>query len=221
MGRLDNRGFTMVEVMVVSVIFVLIAFGAGSLYLSARRGLDYSSAEAFLQRQGTLIEERLTEELKSATSVQVTGCREIDPTSSPAMPANTSVVYSRHYPGRATPTEFWCIYEYQRSSASPFAQLWRCPLASLSATTCTGGAANAENLLPPAPSSVGGQRVEVTKTTFCPTGVAPCAATGVTPASRAVDVWFEMNLYPPNSTNRNDRLLSNPRFFGFTIAYRN
>jgi prepilin-type N-terminal cleavage/methylation domain-containing protein len=221
MQRSDDRGFTIVELLVVSMVFLLIAFGAASLYLSARRGLDYSSAEAFLQRQGTLIEERLTEELKSATSVQVTKCREISPASTPVMPANTSIVYSRYYPGRATPTEYWCIYEYQRSSASPFAQLWRCPLASLSADTCTGGTANAENLLPSVPSSAGGQRVEITKTTFCPTGVAPCAATGVTPAARAVDVWFEMNLYPPNSTNPNNRLLYNPRFFGFTVAYRN
>ena len=215
---IEARGFTMVELLIALAIFVVVAFAAGSLYVSARRGLDYSSAEVFLQRQGTLIEERLTTELKSATSVQVTKCREVNPATSPPMAANKSIVYSLYYPGRATPIEYWCIYEYQRAAFSPFTQLWRCPLASLSADTCAGGSANAENLLPPVPTSAGGPRVEITNSTFCPTGVSPCTGSGVTPAARAVAIRFDMNLHPPQDTSS---ILYGARSYGFSISYRN
>ena len=215
---LDQRGFTMIEAIVAAGIFVLVAIGAGSLYVSARQGFDYSSTESYLQRQGTLIEERITQELKSANSVQVTKCREISPGSSPVMPANKSVVYSLFYPGRATPTEYWCIYEYQRPAYSPFAQLWRCPLADASADTCTGGATNAENLAPDTVRSFGGQRLEITNSAFCPSGVAPCIGSDVTPAARAIDVRFDMNVYPPNNTTS---LLYSARSFGFSVYYRN
>jgi prepilin-type N-terminal cleavage/methylation domain-containing protein len=213
----NAHGFTLPEVLIAAVIFLFVAIAAGSMYLSARRGFDLTTAESFLQRQGTLIEERLTSELKSANSVQVTPCREIDPTSSPAMGANKSIVYTRFYPLRVTnQTETWCVYEYQRSAFSAFPQLWRCPLAGAASTICTGGATNAENLLPPVPSSVAGQRVEVTNTIFCPTGISPC--TGATPVARSVDIRFQMNLYPSNTSTS---LLYGPRTFGFSMAYRN
>lgn len=213
----SHRGFSLVEILISGAIFLFVAFGASALYMSARRGFDYSSAETFLQRQGTLVEERLTSELKSANSVQVTPCREINPTSSPTMPANTSIVYTRFYPLRiSNQTETWCVYEYQRSAFSPFKQLWRCPLTDAAATICTGGGANAENLLPPVPSSVGGQRVEVLNSIFCPTGINPC--TGATPVPRSIDIRFQMNVHPSSSAAS---LLYGPRSFGFSVAYRN
>lgn len=214
----DERGFTLIEILIAAAISVLIAIAAGSLYLSARRGLEYSSTEAYLQRQGTWIEERITRELKSAASIQVTKCREISPASSPAMADNKSILYSLYYPGRATPSEYWCIYEYQRDAYSPFAQLWRCPLASASSDTCTGGATNAENLVPPVPPSFGGQRVEIANSTFCSSGVAPCTGSDVAPALRAVDIRFDMNVHPPSDTTS---LLFAARSFGFSVYYRN
>ena len=218
MHGLDQRGFTMIEAIVAAAIFVLVAIGAGSLYVSARQGFEYSSTESYLQRQGTLIEERITRELKSATSVQVSKCREISPASAPVMADNKSVVYSLFYPGRATPTEYWCLYEYQRPAYSPFAQLWRCPLPDASSDTCTGGASNAENLAPDTVRSFGGQRLEITNSVFCASGVAPCDAVNVAPAARTVDIRFEMNVYPPNSTSQ---LLYGARRFGFSVYYRN
>jgi len=215
---LDQGGFTMIEAIVAAAIFVLVAIGAGSLYVSARRGLEHSSTESYVQRQGTFIEQRITRELKSAASAQVAPCREISPSSSPVMPANKSIVYSLYYPGRATPTEYWCIYEYQRAAYGPFPQLWRCPLAAASSDTCTGGAANAENLAPDTVRSFGGQRIEIANSAFCPSGVAPCDGSDVTPAARAFDIRFEMNVYPSNGTAS---LLYAARSFGFSVYYRN
>jgi hypothetical protein len=204
-------------------VFIFVAFGMGSLYLSARQGFNYGSAEAFLQRQGTLVQERLTRELQSANSIQVLRCREVDPSSSPAMGANQSIIYTLYYAGRTTnQTEFWCIYQYKRASL-PFATLWRCPLADASPDqTCTGGTANAEDLVPPVPASVAGQRVEVVNSTFCfYTGVAPCPAAplaglGAPPGS--VDIRFDLDLHPETGTSS---LLYAPRRFGFGVAFRN
>ena len=211
----EARGITLTELLIGTAVFMLVVLGIGSLYLSARRGLDIGGAEAFVQRQGTLVQDRLTRELRTANSIQVATCGEVPG----SMSANKSIIYTLVFPGRTTnATEFWCIYEFKRPSL-PFSTLWRCPLANASANqTCTGSppTVSAENLLPPVPDSVAGQRVEVLNSTFCFTGISPCA--GPAPVARSVDIRFEMDLHPSNST---DSLLYGPRAFGFSVAFRN
>ncbi len=209
----DTRGFTMVEMLIAAVVFVFVASAVGALYLSTRQGFNYSSAEAFAQRQGTLVQQRLTRELQSATSIQVAKCAEASPGT---MPANTSIIYGLSFPGRTgNQTEYWCIYQFQRASFSPFSQLWRCPLANASASqTCTGGAANAENLMPPVPDSVAGERLEVLNSNFAFTascGGSPCLST-------SVNLRFDVDLHAQTTTAS---LLASPRRFGFTVAVRN
>ena len=51
------------ELLVAASIFVFVMFGIGSLYLSAKRGFDFGSAEAYVQRQGTHLQEELNRQL--------------------------------------------------------------------------------------------------------------------------------------------------------------
>lgn len=206
----DARGFTLIELLMATAIFIFIAFGMGSLYLSARDGFNYGSAEAFVQRQGTLVQEELTRQLQSATAIQIARCREVTPGS---MLANKSVIYTLYFPGRAAGSqyEYWCVYEYQRAAFSPFSQLWRCPLTDASIDqACNGGSASAENLLPPVPASVAGQRAEVLNTSVTPAPVAGIAT--------SVDISFDVNLHAQTSTAS---LLWSPRRFAFNVTIRN
>ena len=50
------------------------AVAIGSLYLSTQRAFDYGSAQAYAQRQGTMIQEELQRRLQRAVDFAVTGC---------------------------------------------------------------------------------------------------------------------------------------------------
>ena len=211
----DTGGVSLVELLVAAAVFMFVVFGVGSLYLSARRGFDFGSAEAFVQRQGTLLQERVTRDLQSATSLQVVRCG--------GAPADSgrSILYTLAFPGRPTnPVETWCIYW---QGPAPSGALWRCTAdPSTIPPPCTSGV---ENLLPPVPDSVvAGQLVEITDMTgktppwnFNPAGVM-CGATPAPCGPTAVDVVFEMDLHPPSS---GVSLLYGVKRFGFTVAVRN
>ncbi len=204
------------EVLIASVIFVFVAFGMGSLYLSAKRGFDLGSAESYAQRQGTLVQEDLNRQLQSAVSIQIAGCSEVA-----TFPANRSLIYTLYFPGRApgSQLQYWCVYQYQRATFSPFSQLWRCPLASATANqVCDPSGEAPTNLFPgardaapgPVPDSVAGQRLEVLNTSMTPAPVAGIATT--------VDVSFDVDLHSPTSAAS---LLWSPRRFVLNVTIRN
>jgi hypothetical protein len=83
-------GYTMVEVLVAAAIFTLVGIGMGSLYVSTRDSLEAASAEAYVQRTGTLIEEELKNQISRARLLQVAHCR---PTGSVTIPAGKSLMY--------------------------------------------------------------------------------------------------------------------------------
>src|SRR5688572_12413978 len=84
-------GVTLVELLVAIPLVSIIAIGAGFLYLSARNALDLSTAESYVQRQGTLIEEEMVRQVSRANSLQVAQCRP----SGVTLVAGKSIIYNR------------------------------------------------------------------------------------------------------------------------------
>ena len=57
---------TLLELLVAGAIFTIVMGGVGAVYMSTRRALDVSSAQAFVQEQGTLLQEIIARELRPA-----------------------------------------------------------------------------------------------------------------------------------------------------------
>lgn len=207
----SRRGFTFVELMVASVIFVFVVFAVGALYLSAKRSLDFGSAEVYLQRQGTLIQEELARHILRAASAQVAQCGP----SGVTVPAGQSLLYQRLVASAATgalESEFWCIY--QPPPGGPPPSLWRCRVSGLAPPqTCSGTSENlVANVIQPLP----GQAVQVSNTSFAVAAVtcggSPCAT------AASIDIRFELDLLQGAS---GASLLWGPRRFGFNTTIRN
>jgi hypothetical protein len=129
-------GLTLIELLVAAVIFLTVLLAMGSVYLFARRGFEYATTETFLQRQGTLLTEVLTDHILRASALQVADCH----ASSATIPSGHSIMYRRSVAIAGglsdLSDEFWCIYRHQAAGGAP--SLWRCPIAALSAgQTCT------------------------------------------------------------------------------------
>ena len=214
----DARGFTIVELLVAAIIFAVVIFGMGSLYLSARQSFDFANVETFLQRQGTLIQEELARDILRAASLQVqttsaTLCR---PSSSVTIAANQSILYERFVQngsGGPLQTEFWCVYRHQPSGV-PYPSLYRCPLdptivgVNPPPYNCTQ---TAENLLagayvPP------GQALSVPDVSFSIPVLVPGAI------ATTVDLRFDLDL---RRTSPDASLLLSPRRFSFNTTVRN
>ena len=74
-GALGNaRGFSMVEMLITSLISVIVVSAAGSLYLTSKKAFDYGSSQAYVQRQGTLIQEQIARWAKNSVTVQRVLC---------------------------------------------------------------------------------------------------------------------------------------------------
>jgi hypothetical protein len=208
----DVRGYSMVELMVAAAIFMVVAFGMGSMYLFSRQSFDTASTETFLQRQGTLIQEELTRHILRASALEVQPsatplCR---PSAAATIPLNESLLYQRFVQDASTgvlQTEFWCVYRHQPAGA-PFPLLYRCPVAGLAPPqNCT---ATGENLLAGAPVP-GNQALAVTGASFTLSPVAGAVAT-------TVDLSFDLDL---RRVTPNQSLVLAPRRFSFNTTIRN
>ncbi len=205
LGR-DRRGVTLVELLVASAIFAVVAVAVGSLYVSTQRAFDYGSAQASAQRQGTMIQEDLQRRLQSAVDFTVTGCG--------SATATASVRYN--LPNGS----LWCLHQDQKVSDT-FPQLYVCSLNSGiplfsggfacdvgSAQSLTGQAQamneNARKL---------GTQLRVASTTF----LTVSTLNGTSMAGRALDVRFDLYdgvMYSLNPGYTGMR-------FGFTTTLRN
>lgn len=70
----NERGFTLVELLVAAFLAGVVLLGASSLYVATTRAFDESSSQAALQRQGTLVMEELARQVRSATVITTTTC---------------------------------------------------------------------------------------------------------------------------------------------------
>lgn len=80
----DQRGFTLVELTLASVLGVVVLLGVFSLYLATTTAFDQSSSQATLQRQGTLAVDAIARQARRASAI-ARSC-------TPAAPAGTGRV---------------------------------------------------------------------------------------------------------------------------------
>jgi prepilin-type N-terminal cleavage/methylation domain-containing protein len=203
----DGRGFTLVEILVATAIFAIVAVAVGSFYVSTQRAFDYGSAQAFAQRQGTLLQEEVQRRLQRAVDFSVTPCG--------SGTATASVDY------RLPDGTRWCLHQDQKVGDT-FPQLYVCSVNSLiplvsggfacdagSARNLTGQAQNINEM-----AQRLGTRLRVANTTF----LTVSTMNGSVMAGRALDVRFDLydgamySLYPASYTGMR---------FGFTTTLRN
>jgi hypothetical protein len=202
-------GFTLLEVLITSFISVVVLSAVGSLYLTSRRAFTYSTSQAYVQRQGTLIQEQIARWAKNSTTVQRVLCG-----------GNATAGRSLAI-GDANGT-IRCIYQ-SPEAANTDADLFVCRVADWTAG-CTGG--TSYNMLNVTPSEVAvglNAPLRVRNTTF--TAVTcidpgPCGsgAVALSVTSNLVSVSFDLT----------DNTIPNPQQgtyvgmrFGFGITSRN
>ena len=201
---------TLIEVLLAAVIFVMVAGAFGSLYLTARQAFDLSTSQAYVSRQGTLLQEQIAVWAKNSTTVQAILCgnNNTDGRSLAIADANGTIR---------------CIYQFAETDNTD-ADLFVCQITSWTVTGCIGG--TTYNMLNVVPSEVSvrlGAPLRVRNTTF--TQVA-CVDPGGSCGSNAfrsvtsslVDVRFELT----DNTILNAQLASYTGMrFGFSIYSRN
>ena len=204
----DARGISLLEILVTTFIFVIVLSAAGSLYLTSRRAFDFGVSQAYVQRQGTLIQEQIARWAKNSTGVQVVQCG-----------GNTT-------PGRSLAIEEAsgtrrCIYQNPEGDDTD-ADLFMCAIGDWTAGCMGGLATNMLNLTPSEVATRLGAPLRVRNTTFTRVTCidpGPCGsgAIALSVTSSLVDVRFELtdNTIPnPQSTYVGMR-------FGFGITSRN
>ena len=92
----DQRGLSLVELLVAAMLTTVVAGGLFSAYIATTRSFGESSAQAALQRQGTLVLEEIGRQVRGA--IEPKPQREIE------QAADVLAVLSASTPAMATPT---------------------------------------------------------------------------------------------------------------------
>jgi len=66
---MNERGLTLLELLLALAIGGIVVLGASGFYLSTVRFTDESNSQAFLQRQGTLVVDELARQIRPATAL--------------------------------------------------------------------------------------------------------------------------------------------------------
>jgi prepilin-type N-terminal cleavage/methylation domain-containing protein len=203
------QGFSLVEVMVASFISVIILSAVGSLYLTSKKAFDYGSSQAYVQRQGTLIQEQIARWAKNSVAVQQVLCG-----------GNTTAGRSLAIQGANGAIR--CIYQSPETDDSD-ADLFVCQVANWNAA-CTGGTNYNMLNLTPSEVSVGlGAPLRVRNTTFT---AVMCIEPGVSCGSGTIARTVTAQLMNV-SFDLTDNTIPNPQGtyvgmrFGFGITSRN
>ena len=197
---------SLLEVMVTSVITVFILSAAGSLYLSSKQAFDYGTSQAYVQRQGTMIQEQISRWAKSSATVQRVQCggNGTDGRSLAIGDANGTIR---------------CIYQ-SPETADTDADLFVCVVANWT-SGCNGG--TSYNMLNVTPSQVNVGALRVRNTTFTTVTCidpGPCGsgAVALSTTNPLINVSFDLT----------DNTIPNPQQgtyvgmrFGFGITSRN
>jgi len=209
----DARGVSIVELLIAAFISVIVLSAVGSLYVTSRRAFDFGVSQAYVQRQGTLIQEQIARWAKNSTGVQVAEC------GGNTTPGRSLAMADAN--GNNGNGTMRCIYQ-NPEGADADADLFMCMIGTWTAG-CTGGLTS--NMLALTGSEVAtrlGAPLRVRNTTFTRVTCidpGPCGsgAVGLSVTSSLVDVRFELT----------DNTILNPQptyvgmRFGFGITSRN
>ena len=113
----------MVEILIAAFISVIVLIAMGSLYITSRNAFDYGVSQAYVQRQGTLLQEQIARWAKNSVGMQVALCggNATDGRSLAIADANGT---------------YRCLYQVPEA-ADTDADLMMCPIGSWTAG-CTG-----------------------------------------------------------------------------------
>ena len=204
----DARGVSLVEILITAFISVIVMSAIGSLYLTARQAFDFGASQAYVQRQGTLLQEQIARWAKNSVGVQVVNCG----------PNSTA--------GRSLSIEdangtIRCIYQ-DDPLADTDANLVVCQVNTWTAG-CTGGTTyNMLNLMPnqiAAPLRV--RNTTFTRVTCIDPGPCGAGAVALSVTTPLVDVRFDLTdntIFSPQSTGPTPYVGMR---FGFGITARN
>lgn len=70
----NQRGFTLVELLVTVLVTGIVLLAAGSLYVATTRAFDESSSQGALQRQGTIALDEIGRQVHIATAIAAATC---------------------------------------------------------------------------------------------------------------------------------------------------
>jgi type II secretory pathway pseudopilin PulG len=215
----DSRGFSIVELMLGTLVFFIIAAALASLYVSTKQAFDLGSSQAYVQRQGTLIQERIARLIGNAQAVQVVDC-------GPNSPTNGTSVLLLDATGTAR-----CIYQ-STTTADANADLMLCQAGSFSAgATCSDTAQNMLNLMQSEVAARLGAQLRVRNLAFSqvtcvqPGGICVSNPVGRWVVTPLVDVTFDLTDGTIFNPNYNGGAFSSANFlgmrFGFSVTARN
>jgi Tfp pilus assembly protein PilV len=204
----DARGISLVEILIAAFISVIVLSAIGSLYVTSRRAFDFGVSQAYVQRQGTLLQEQIARWAKNSVGVQVVLCG-----------GNTTT-------GRSLAIEdangtIRCIYQ-NPAGADTDAGLFACSVNTWTATCSGGPNYDMLNVMRSEVATRLGAPLRVRNTTFTRVTCidpGPCVADAIALAvtSPLVNVRFELT----------DNAIPNPQptyvgmRFGFGITARN
>jgi len=66
---MNERGTTLVELLIATVVGSVVLLGIGSFYVATMRASHQDSAQTFLQRQGAMIIEEMARQIRPATAL--------------------------------------------------------------------------------------------------------------------------------------------------------
>ena len=70
----NTRGFTILEALLATALFSIVALALATLFSTARTGFDFTATHAFVQRTGTVLSENIQRDLTMAAALQVVPC---------------------------------------------------------------------------------------------------------------------------------------------------
>ena len=135
--RLNERGVTLIELLIAVCLGWIVIGGITAFYLGALRFSAASSSQASLQRQASMVAEDIGRRLRSAQSVDI---------ESPSLASGNCMPLSTTDPVLVIQDQasvFWCFY--RSTGANP--QIVRCSRATPDAA-CTGGSVLSGSLSP-------------------------------------------------------------------------
>lgn len=205
------RGFTLLELLIAAVVFVIVSLAVGTFYIATIRALEDTTAQAFVQRQGSRVQDYVSDHLFAAVEVQGSGCQ-------PAgMTPSASLVFQKLLTTRLHPCRFCCLYQVRDTElGDEFPQLYLCslgtgtPVTLGASTDCTG---NRQNLLQGAGDVVALRACDAS-TAGCagfPGPTFSLATSVIQPVAPGVVVTFALT----------DGKMPRPQVFAVTVRARN
>lgn len=206
----DARGASIVEILLAATIFVMVSGAFGSMYLTGKKAFDYGTSAAYVQRQGTLIQEQIARWAKTSMAMQASLC------GGTGTPGRSFVILDVNGTMR-------CIYQ-NPPGLNTDADLFVCQVSDWTGNCIAGTNYSMLNVMRSEVSVRLAAPLRVRNATFTrvacvdPGGSCGDNATGRNVTSALIDVRFDLT----------DRTIWNPRpadyvgmRFGFSITSRN